>query len=110
VKAAIFHPAARDVLRSFPEEVRKELGKAIRDLQGGAKLGMPVSKPMPDVAMGAAELRVRGKDGVYRTFYYTKSSRGILIFHAFVKKTQKTASDDIELGRKRLKELLHDEI
>jgi len=33
VKVAIFHPAARAAIRSFPEDVRQELGKAIYDLQ-----------------------------------------------------------------------------
>lgn len=33
VKAAIFHPVARERIRSFPVEVRKESGKAIYDLQ-----------------------------------------------------------------------------
>jgi len=55
--------------------------------------------------LGAEELRVKGRDGIYRTFYYTKDARGILVFHAFVKKTQKTPPLEIELGRKRLKEL-----
>ena len=61
---------------------------------------------MPTVASGVEELRMRDRTGIYRTFYFTKSLRGILLFHAFVKKTQKTSLHDIELGRKRLKEML----
>jgi hypothetical protein len=38
VKPAIFHPAARAAIRLFPEEIRRELGKAIFDLQNGAVL------------------------------------------------------------------------
>jgi len=110
VRAAIFHPAAREAIRSFPEDVRRELGKAIFDLQRGELLGMPVSRPMPSVAPGAAELRIRDRSGVYRAFYYTSSPRGILIFHAFAKTTRATAGQDLNLGRKRLKELLHEEI
>jgi hypothetical protein len=30
---------------------------------------------------------VRGDDGIYRVFYYTASEQGVLVFHAFVKKT-----------------------
>jgi len=110
VRAAIFHPAAREAVRSFPEDVRRELGKAIFDLQRGAALGMPVSRPMPSVAVGAAELRMRDRSGVYRAFYYTSSPRGVLVFHAFAKKTRATHKQEIALGRKRLKELLHEEI
>ena len=110
MRAAIFHPAARESIRSFPEDVRRELGKAIFDLQRGEILGMPVSRPMPSVARGAAELRIRDRSGAYRAFYYTSSPRGILVFHAFAKKTRATGKQEIELGRKRLKELLHEEI
>ena len=70
---------------------------------------MPKLRPIPSLAPGAAELRVKGKDGIYRAFYYTKDQRGILLFHAFVKKTQGTSSLDIALGQKRLRELLDEE-
>lgn len=75
-------------------------------MQMGEALQMPISRPMPSVARGVAELRVRDENGIYRVFYYTASSRGVLVFHAFVKKTQLTPPLEIELARKRLKELL----
>jgi len=37
VKSAVFHPKARDAIRKFPEDVRRELGKVIFDLQKGEK-------------------------------------------------------------------------
>lgn len=110
MRAAIFHPAAREVIRSFPEDVRRELGKAIFDLQRGEVLGMPLSRPMPSIASGAAELRIRDRSGTYRTFYYPNLSRGILIFHAFMKKTPKAPKRELDLGKRRLKELLHEEV
>ncbi len=110
MKAAIFHPAAREVIRSFPEDVRRELGKAIFDLQKGAVLGMPLSRPMPSIASGAAELRIRDRSGIYRAFYYANSPRGILVFHAFVKKTRTTPKQEMDLGKKRLQGLLHEEV
>jgi phage-related protein len=109
VKAAIFHPAAREAIRSFPEEVRKELGKALYDLQRGETLSMPVSRMMGSIAAGAAELRIRDRGGSYRVFYYMKSSRGILVFHAFGKKSRATPQKELELGKMRLKELLNAE-
>jgi phage-related protein len=92
VKAAIFHPAAIPAIRSFPEDVRRELGKAIFDLQKGETLSMPVSQPMPSVAPGVPELRIRDRGGIYGTFYYARLSRGVLVVHAFVKKTAATAN------------------
>jgi len=106
MKSALFHPKARAVLRSFPESVRRGFGKAIFDLQKGAKLAMPLSRPMPTVAPGVEELRVKDRMGAYRVFYFTKLVDAVLIFHAFEKKTGKTPPHEIELARKRLKEML----
>lgn len=68
---------------------------------------MPHARPMPVVAAGVSELRIRGADGIYRTFYYAANEAGVLVFHAFVKKTQGTPLDEIEVGRKRPKEVMH---
>jgi phage-related protein len=106
VKPAVFHPKARTTLKNFPEEVRREFGKAIFDLQKGKTLAMPLSRQMPTVAAGVDELRIRDRSGAYRTFYYARLATAILIFHAFEKKTAKTPQREIALARKRLKEML----
>ena len=61
---------------------------------------------MPAVSPGVSELRVRGADGIYRVFYFTATAKGILVFHAFAKKIQRTPPREIELARKRLEKLL----
>ena len=61
---------------------------------------------MPGVAAGVSELRVKGADGGYRAFFYTASPQGVLVFHAFVKRTQRTPPLEIALAGKRLKEIL----
>lgn len=109
MKRAIFHEKALGTIREFTEEARKEVGQAIRNLQRGMTLSMPLSRPMPSVGVGVSEIRVRDREGIYRTFYYTKSSKGILVFHAFVKTTQKTPANEIDLARKRLREMLNEE-
>jgi phage-related protein len=109
VKSAVFHVKARIAIKAFPEGVRRELGKVIFDLQKGAGLSMPLSKPMPTVASGAEELRVKDRAGVYRVFYYLKLADSVLIFHAFSKKSQKTPIREIAIARKRLKEMLDEE-
>ena len=106
MRPIILHPKAREVIRRFPKEVRMRLGRGLFRLQVGEQLGMPNSRPMPGVAAGVSELRVKGADGSFRAFYYTASSRGVLVFHSFVKKTQRTPPLEIEVARKRLKELL----
>lgn len=106
MKSACFHPAAVEALRTFPEDVRRAFGKAIYDLQLGHLLSMPLSRPMPSLSTGAAELRIRDSSGIYRAFYLVKMADAILVFHAFVKKTQKTPEAELTLGKKRLKEML----
>ena len=96
-------------MRSFPEDVRRELGKAIFDLQKGAKISMPLSRPMPSVAAGVEELRVKDHTGAYRVFYYLRLADSVLICHAFAKKTEKTPTHEIALARRRLKEMLDEE-
>lgn len=109
MKLAVFHPKARDAIREFPEDVRREFGKVIFDLQKGARLSMPLSRPMSSVAAGVEELRVRERSGTYRAFYYTKLADSIFIFHAFAKKTEKTPPQEIALAQKRLREMLDEE-
>lgn len=110
MKTAKLHPKARTALQGFPEGVRRELGKAIYDLQKGSKLTMPLSKPVPSVAAGVEELRVKDASGAYRVFYFTRLAQAILVFHAFGKKTRKTPKHEVDLGRRRLKEMLDEEI
>ncbi len=106
MRPIVFHPKARDVIRRFPKEIRNRLGRALFRLQLGEQITMPNSRPMPAVAVGVSELRVKAADGTFRAFYDTASSRGVLVFHAFVKKTQRTPPLELDLARKRLKELL----
>jgi phage-related protein len=106
VRQIIFHPKARDEIRRFPKEARTRLGRGLFRLQMGELLGMPNARPMATISPGVWELRVRGDDGIFRVFYYTASAAGVLVFHAFAKKTQRTPLLQIELARKRLKELL----
>jgi phage-related protein len=44
---------------------------------------------------GVWELRVRGEDGIFRVFYYTASAAGVLVFHAFAKKAQRTPAPEM---------------
>ena len=74
-------------------------------LQVGEQPGIPLSRPMPSVAPGVSELRLHSEDGQFRAFYFTASAKGILVPYAFVKKTQQTPPSEIQLARKRLKEL-----
>lgn len=59
---------------------------------------------MPTVAPGVREIRVRDPGGAFRVIYLATLADRVLVLHAFQKKTQKTASLDLELAAKRLRE------
>lgn len=44
-------------------------------------------------------------DGEWRVIYVAKFSEAIYVLHAFQKKTRQTKKDDIELARKRYRQL-----
>ena len=106
VKPVIFHRRAREEIRALPRDVRLKLGAALMALQRGFSLGLPVSRPIPNVMPGVEELRLTGESGQYRIFYFCKSARGILVLRAFQKKTRTTPAKEIEFVRRRLKEVL----
>jgi len=109
VRPVIFHAKARDAIRKFPREIRDRLGKELFLLQKGEKPGMPLVRPMPSVAPGVLELRLHDADGQYRTSCFSASVRGILVLHAFVKKTRQTPQAEILLARRRWKEMRDDD-
>ncbi len=68
----------------------------------GPNLGMPHTKAMGD---GLFELRLKGKEGIARVFYCAIINHEIIMLHMIIKKQQKTASQELRLAKKRLKEV-----
>lgn len=96
--------SSRADLCSFPEEVRRNAGFQLRAVQRGL---LPVDfKPMAAIGKGVEEIRIRSEDGAYRVFYVAKFAEAIYVLHAFQKKSQKTAKQDIQLGQQRYQEML----
>jgi phage-related protein len=50
------------------------------------------------------EMRMRGKDGIARAAYIASTGKRVVVLHAFVKKTQQTPQEAIELALKRARE------
>lgn len=90
-------------LRSFPIDVRQAAGHELLRVQAGL---MPTDwKPMPIVGPGVHEIRIR--TGVeHRVLYVARFAEAIYVLHAFAKRTQKTAGEDIDIGRRRLRDLV----
>lgn len=85
----------------FSKEAAREAGILLRQLQQGDVLGLPMSRPMPDIGKRCHELRIQDVDAIWRIIYRTEPD-AILILEVFKKKTQKTPKAVIEECQKRL--------
>lgn len=97
--------ACQRELQRFPEEIRGDLADALARLDAGQSLTMPLSRPMPIIGEGVHELRLKDRSGVYRVVYALIEPGTVYVLHGFKKTTQATPKRNIELARKRLKEI-----
>lgn len=101
-----FRGSSRADLRSFPETARREAGHQLFRVQLGMEPGH--WKPMEDVGSGVREIRIRDESGIYRVMYIAKLAAAVYVLHCFQKKSQKTASGDLVLAKRRYKELVRE--
>jgi phage-related protein len=89
-------------LRSFPAEARRAAGFELYAIQRGFE---PSDwKPMKAIGSGVREIRIRVL-GEWPVLYVTRFADAVYVLHAFQKKTQKTSRKDIEIARRRYKQL-----
>ncbi len=65
-------------------------------------------RPMLTIGAGVNEIRIRDDGDPFRVIYIAKPAEAVFVLPCFQKKTQKTPKPDLELARKRLRELLQD--
>jgi len=102
MKPLRFVGSSLDDLRNFPAEARRHVGFELYAIQRG--LEPSDWKPMKTVGSGVREIRIRVL-GEWRILYVAKFADAVYILHAFQKKTQKTRRSDIEIARKRFKQI-----
>src|SRR5688572_14240142 len=103
LKPVMWVGSSLEDLRNFPDVARQRAGHNLHLVQLG--LDPADWKPIPRVGSGVAELRIR-TERAHRVFYVARFAEAIYVLHAFEKKTQKTAKQDLEIGRARLREVL----
>jgi len=72
-------------------------------LEFGSNLGMPHTRFLED---GLIELRIKSKEGIARVFYCTIVRKRIVMLHLFIKKSNKIPKKEIQIAKKRMKEVL----
>lgn len=102
MKPLRFVGSSLDDLRSFPAEARRQAGFELYAIQRG--LDPSDWKPMKTVGSGVREIRIRVL-GEWRVLYVAKFADAVYVLHAFQKKTQKTRRNELEIARRRYKQL-----
>ena len=103
MRDVIWHGDSRDIVKGFPEQVRRDIGAELMLLQLGER---PLhSRPMSSVGRGVWEIKIRDDRNQYRVFYIMKRREAIHVLHAFEKKSRKTSKKDVELAKQRFSEV-----
>jgi phage-related protein len=90
-------------LRDFPADARHDAGYQLDKVQRGDQ--PDDFKPMPAVGKGVEEIRVSEASGAWRVIYVARRADAVYVLHAFQKKTQATAKKDLEIARRRFRDL-----
>ena len=91
----------REWLKSLTHDDKKTIGEDIKTVQFGWPIGMPVVRKLDK---GLWEVRSRLNKCIARIIF-TVENDAMVLLHGFIKKSQKTPKDNLELAKKRAAQL-----
>ena len=104
IKPAEFLGDALDALRAFPDGARRDAGFQLDKVQRGEE---PDDwKPIVAVGAGVKEIRIWDDSGTFRVVYLAKLADAVYVLHCFQKKSRETSQQDINVARKRFRNLM----
>jgi phage-related protein len=86
----------------FSRAARLEAGFLLRRLQNGELIGMPASRPMPEIGRNCHELRIDDGGVTWRIVYHIDPD-AVVILEVFQKKSRSTPKQVLDVTRKRLR-------
>jgi phage-related protein len=93
----------RDWLNDFSREDQRVIGRDMAKVQLGWPVGLPLCRPLGD---GLWEVRSSLPSKREARVLFGFYERELIALHGFIKKAQKTSADDLDMARKRLKEVM----
>jgi len=87
----------REWLKGLLPEDRKRIGEDVKTVEFGWPVGMPVCR-----ALGAGIYEVRtnlAQNRIARVLFYIDKKGRLVLLHGYIKKTQKTPPEDLELTK-----------
>ena len=100
------HEFLLGVAKSKPDLFAQTI-KGIEKLRNRAYHKEPLSKY---IEVGLWELRIKTGSDILRIIYTFSKGQVIILLHGFIKKRQKTPVGELEIARKRLKEIKMKEV
>jgi len=100
-----FYDGVENDIREMPIGIRSRMVKLLEVIQiKGPDLCEPMTKAM---GKGLFEIRAKGSEGIGRSLFCYQKGKTIVVLYAFVKKTQKTPKNVLDIARQRQKEIKH---
>jgi phage-related protein len=93
-----FYAGVEERILDMPAKIQARM------IKHGANLGPPHTESMGN---GLFEIRAKAQEGIGRGLFCYLKGKHIYVLHAFVKKSQKTPKNELELARERQKEVQH---
>ena len=90
-------------LSKWPDRIKTEAGYQIDRVQQG--MNPEDWKPFKTVGPGVKEIRIAEEGDQYRVMYVQIIKDTVHVLHCFQKKGQKTSRTDLDLAKKRYREL-----
>ena len=88
-------------MKNLTREEKKIIGEDIKTVQFGWPLGMPLIRKLES---NLWEVRSHLKNRIARVLFTIIDGNMVLV-HGFIKKSQKTPQDDINIAKKRIAEI-----
>jgi len=92
----------REWLRSLDAADRRTIGQDLMRVQFGWPIGMPLVRSLKD---GLWEVRSSLPSQQIARVLLCFHDGMLIVLHGFIKKTQKTPSNDLELAKRRMREV-----
>ena len=101
---SFYNRSVQKEINSWPTGIYAKFLRIAEQIEiSGPNLGLPYTRALGN---GLFEIRAKGPAGIGRAFFCCVVDREVIILHGFIKKTQKTPLKEIQLARKRLKNLI----
>jgi len=96
-QTAIGNEPVREWLKTLPSADKKSIGKDIKTIEFDWPIGIPLVRKI-DTDLWEVRSKLSGR--ISRVFFTVQEGFMVLL-HGFIKKSQKTPKEDLELARKR---------